>query len=66
MNREALNKLRLDRRLIRRRGWIGAAELERAIEELPDRAGKAVTLGEMADDQSDSGHSADDDASPAA
>jgi hypothetical protein len=66
MNREALNKLRLDRRLIRRRGWIGGAELERALEELPDRASKGVTLGEISDERSDSGRPADDDASPAA
>ena len=45
MNRESLDKLRLDRRLIRRRGWMSAAERARALEALPDVANKATTLG---------------------
>jgi hypothetical protein len=36
MNREALEKLRTDRRLINRRGWISKAELEKDLEALPD------------------------------
>ncbi len=66
MNRESLNKMRLDRRLIRRRGWIAAAELERALQELPDGAEKALTLGEAADQRGDSDRSSTDDASSAA
>jgi hypothetical protein len=36
MNREATEKLRLDRRLINRRGWVSKAELEKHLEALPD------------------------------
>ena len=45
MNRESLEKLRLDRRLMSRRGWMSAAERRRALEELPDVSNKATTLG---------------------
>ena len=45
MNRESLEKLRLDRRLLNRRGWMSAAERARALEELPDVSQKATTLG---------------------
>ena len=34
MNRESLDKLRLDRRLMSRRGWMKTAERARALEEL--------------------------------
>ena len=40
MNRDTLQQLRLDRRLIKRRGWISGAELEKAIEALPDVSAK--------------------------
>jgi len=36
MDRETITKLRLDKRLIRRRGWISPEDLEREIEALPD------------------------------
>lgn len=36
MDRESMQRLRLDRRLIGRRGWIAPAELERELEALPD------------------------------
>ncbi len=49
MNNESIRKLRLDRRLIRRRGWIEEQELARELEDLPDAADKAITLGEAAD-----------------
>jgi hypothetical protein len=39
---DALRKLRLDRRLLERRGWISKAELERALAELPDVEDKAA------------------------
>jgi len=61
MNRDSLEKMRLDRRLMRRRGWIGNAELEQAMQSLPDSAEKATTLGEA----SDSGAPEGDDASGA-
>ena len=43
MDRESMMRLRLDRRLIRRRRWISAEELERELEQLPDSAHKATT-----------------------
>ena len=45
MNRESLDKLRLDRRLLTRRGWMSSAERARALEALPDVSDKATTLG---------------------
>jgi hypothetical protein len=36
MDDKAMQQFRYDRRLIRRRGWIGREELERALEALPD------------------------------
>ena len=45
MNRKSLDKLRLDRRLLNRRGWMSAAERARSLERLPDVSQKATTLG---------------------
>jgi len=42
MNRETIAKLRVDRRLIQRRGWISPEDLEREIESLPDVSEKAA------------------------
>jgi hypothetical protein len=50
MNRHAMHKLRLDRRLIARKTWMSRAELERELEALADVAHKATTLGEVEDD----------------
>ncbi len=36
------HSMRLDKRLIRRRGWIASEELERALAELPDVSDKAA------------------------
>jgi hypothetical protein len=49
MNRHAMQKLRLDRRLISRKSWLSNAELERELEALPDASHKATTLGEAVD-----------------
>ena len=54
MNRESLDELRLDRRLLLRRGWIGTAERARALAELPDVSRKATTLGAVSDERGDS------------
>jgi hypothetical protein len=40
MDRETVSKLRLDRRLSRRRGWISPDDLERELEALPDLSHK--------------------------
>lgn len=39
---DALRKLKLDRRLLERRGWVSKEEVERALAELPDVADKAA------------------------
>jgi hypothetical protein len=36
MERESMEQLKLDRRLIRRRAWISPEELERELAKLPD------------------------------
>lgn len=41
MPHEHLSNLHLDRRLLRRRGWIADKELERELSKLPDAAEKA-------------------------
>lgn len=42
--------LRLDRRFLRRRGWISSEDLERELEALPDVAGKGVRGDPEGDD----------------
>lgn len=44
MDRESLERLRFDRRLQHRRGWLAPGELERHVEKLPDVADKLTTL----------------------
>jgi hypothetical protein len=51
MNRESIQKLRLDRRLIRRSGWISGKELEQELAALPDVSEKMTTLGEVEDSE---------------
>ncbi len=40
MNKRSLDKLRLDRRLTGRRGWISKADLTTEIEKMPDSSDK--------------------------
>ncbi len=40
MDRDSMKRLRLDRRLIRRRGWISQRDLERELSALPDVSDK--------------------------
>jgi hypothetical protein len=49
MNRDSMNALRLDRRLLRRRGWITPDELEQQLADLPDVADKAQTVEQASD-----------------
>ena len=51
MDRKSLESLRMDRRLIGRRGWLAKVELGRELEALPDAAEKATTLGEANDEK---------------
>jgi hypothetical protein len=46
MDRETISKLRLDKRLIHRRGWISPDDLDREIEALPDVADKIAQQGD--------------------
>jgi hypothetical protein len=59
MNRDSLQRLRLDRRLIQRREWISGSDLEKALAELPDVSDKIAPP----DEDPDSG--APEDARPA-
>jgi hypothetical protein len=40
MDRESMNRLKFDRRLMRRRGWISEEELAAELEGLPDASHK--------------------------
>ena len=44
MDRQSRERLRLDRRLIRRRGHMSQEELERALGALPDVTSKSVPV----------------------
>ena len=46
MVHEHLSHLRLDRRLLRRRGWVAPKELEKELSALPDVQSKARTAEE--------------------
>jgi hypothetical protein len=48
MDQKSMQQFRLDRRLIRRRGWIGREELARALEALPDVSSKVAPREEEA------------------
>ncbi len=39
-------KLRFDRRLLRRRGWVDPKELEKELADLPDVSHKVLPVGE--------------------
>lgn len=43
MANEHSGHLKLDRRLLRRRNWIGQQELQKELSKLPDVSDKAVT-----------------------
>ena len=49
MNRESMQRLRLDRRLARRSGWISPEELARELESLPDVSHKVARQSEAGD-----------------
>jgi len=44
MDRESMRRLKLDRRLIRRRGWLSEQELERELAALPDASHKIAPI----------------------
>lgn len=47
MDRESLDRLRFDRRLQKRRGWLAPGELERHVAALPDITDKLTTLADQ-------------------
>ncbi|MFP6622616.1 MAG: hypothetical protein VCC20_03980 [Myxococcota bacterium] len=46
MDRETISKLRLDKRLASRRGWISPDDLDRELEALPDASSKIEPVEE--------------------
>jgi hypothetical protein len=47
MDRESVERLKFDRRLQRRRGWVDEEELESHVESLPDVSAKMTTVAEL-------------------
>ena len=45
MDYDHTHKLKFDRRLLRRRGWVDPEELEKELADLPDVSHKAQLLG---------------------
>jgi hypothetical protein len=54
MDDESLKKLRLDKRLIGRRGWISDDQLQSALDELPDASDKIAPPTTSESDESPS------------
>ncbi len=59
MNRDSMQKLRLDRRLTGRRDWISRKELEQELEALSDASHKATTTGQAEDEAKKAAQSGD-------
>lgn len=55
MVQDYTRNLKLDRRLLRRRGWIEPEELSKAISDLPDVSHKAAPQGEASGDAPEGG-----------
>jgi len=55
MDRDATSKLRLDRRLTNRRGWISPEDLEHELEALPDVADKVAPSEDPEDESAPEG-----------
>jgi hypothetical protein len=64
MDNESTARLKFDRRLATRRGWVEPDELEQELASLPDAADKMVPLGEPGEGARET--SADPAAPPAA
>ena len=60
MNRDSTERLRLDRRLTHRRGWLSKAEREKSLAELPDVSDKIAPPEDS--DSADSTQAAGDSA----
>ncbi|MDX1649717.1 MAG: hypothetical protein R3263_07665 [Myxococcota bacterium] len=55
MVHESMRNLRLDKRLLRRRGWIAPEELEKELEALPDAEPKAERVPVLETEESREG-----------
>jgi hypothetical protein len=53
MDRRSVENMKLDRRLIGRRGWISEKDLQRELSQLPDVADKAVSDDPDSEEQAD-------------
>ena len=60
MNRETTDKLRHDRRLMNRRGWLTRAEREKSLADLPDVSHKSASAEDS--DSADAAQAAGDSA----
>jgi len=50
MNRDSTRKLKTDRRLIHRRGWISKTELQKQLDALPDASDKIAPAEDSEDE----------------
>ena len=62
MNREATERLRLDRRLLDRRGWITKVEREKELAALPDVSDKIAPPDEESSEDASATSSPEGDA----
>ena len=51
MNRDYTRKLKTDRRLIHRRGWISKEELDKQLDALPDVSDKIAPPEDLEDEE---------------
>jgi len=64
MTYDYTRKLKFDRRLLRRRGWVDPEELEKELADLPDVSDKAQPLAEEEPSQEPDQRPEQDDKSP--
>lgn len=65
MDRESVERLRFDRRLHSRRGWVEGSDLSQHIESLEDVANKMTTTAELEAEEAAATQSADTQEAPA-
>lgn len=66
MDRESLDRLRFDRRLQNRRGWLAPGELDRHVQALPDVTDKLTTLAAQEEGSAAAADGGSADAAPGA
>lgn len=65
MDRESVERLRFDRRLSRRRGWVDEAEAAQALDALPDVSEKMTTAAELEAEEAAAAEEASAEEAPA-